>query len=278
MKHQLVLLLFSVVACNQHQRNAVAAGQNDVKPFNETKNQNANIPPPSPVITPTPELNVAFGKGLRIVPKEIKLEDQKLRYKIDITYPQIEGAKNPRVLNLNRRIKSLVSEQYLWSLNPAKEDMRYYDKHPGIFNTVDLTYEVSLATDDLLSIYFEGYSYGIGAAHSVQHSFAVNYDLKNSKLLKLADIFKPNMNYLQFVSQYCMNDLMGRYGETIFKDALSPKAENYQSWNVTNEGIKINFDACSVLACSGGQQTTVIPFATLKEMLNPNNPVILLTK
>jgi hypothetical protein len=175
-------------------------------------------------------------------------------------------------------MKRLVSERYRWPLNPTKEDLRYYQRHPDIFNSVDLTYEVRLATDDLLSIYLEGYSYGIGAAHSVQFSFTVNYDLRSDKVLKLADIFRPYMNHLQFISQYCLNELTKRHGEYIWKEALTPKAKNYQSWNITKEGITINFEACAVVGCAGGKQEVRIPFATLKDMLNPNSPVILLMK
>jgi hypothetical protein len=279
---KLLLILFSLffIACSQRQPDTVAIARNDVKQSNESKNQNKNVQTPSPAITPTPELNVAFGMGLRIVPKDINLKNQRLRYKIDVTYPHIEGTKTPRILNLNHRMKRLVSEQYRWPLNPTKEDLRYYQKHPDIFNTVDLTYEVPLATDDLLSIYFEGYSYGIGAAHSVQFSFTVNYDLRSGKILKLSDIFKPDTNYLQFVSQYCSNDLIKQQSATelFFTEHLAPKAKNYQSWNITKDGIKINFDACSVLACSYGQQSVTIPFIEMKDVLNPNSPIILYGK
>jgi len=280
MKLLLILLSLFFVACSQHQQDTVAVAHNDSKQSNEAKNQNENVPAPSPAITPTPELNIAFGKGLRIVPKDIKLENQKLRYKINVTYPQIEGTKNLRILNLNHRMKRLVSEQYRWLLNPTKEDLRYFQKHPDIFNSVNLTYEVPLAMDDLLSIYFEGYIYGIGAAHSAQISFSVNYDLRSGKLLKLADMFKPNINYLQVISQYCSNDLAKQHSanKLFFTEDLAPKAKNYKSWNITREGIKINFDACSVLACSEGQQSVTIPFAEMKDMLNPNSAIILYAK
>lgn len=277
---KLLLIVFSLffVECSRHQPDSAAVARNEVKQSNEAKNQNENVPTSSPAITPTPELYVSFGTGLRIVPKDIRLENQRLRYKIDVTYPQIEGTKNPRIINLNHRMKRLVSEQYLWPLNPTKEDLRYYQKHPDIFNSVDLTYEVPLATDDLLSIYFEGYSYGIGAAHSVQFSFTVNYDLRSGRILKLADIFRPDANPLRFISQYCLNDLTKRHGEYIWKDSLDPKAKNYRSWNITREGITINFDACVVVGCAGGQQEVNLPFATLKDMLNPNSPIILLAR
>jgi len=91
------------------------------------------------------------------------MENQRRRYKIYVVYPHIEGSKSVGILKLNRRIKDLMTKQYQWPLiPPTKEDLRHYEKWPGVFNSVDLTYDVVLATDQLLSIYFEGYSYGIG--------------------------------------------------------------------------------------------------------------------
>ena len=269
LKNTFLLLAFSatcLVACSQRQLDTTAAARNEAQDS-------------SPEISPTPEMDLKFGQGLSIVHQEINLKSEKLRYEIHVTYPQIEGRKSPRISTLNRQIKRLVSDHYRWPLHPTAKDLSYYrEKHPDIFNTIDLSYETLFATDKLLSIYFEGFSYGIGAAHSVQYSFTVNYDLKSEKLLRLADIFKPDVNYLQFVSQYCTNDLARQHGtraKYFFTAALEPKVKNYQSWNVTKEGIRINFDACSALGCSDGKQSVTIPFAEMKEMLNEKSQEIL---
>jgi hypothetical protein len=118
-----------------------------------------------------------------------------------------------------------------------------------------------------LSIYFVGYSYGIGAGHSVQYSFVVNYDLSLKRELKLSDIFQRRSKYVEYISRYCRNEL-SRKSEFLFTEALAPKAKNFKSWNISSEGIRFNFDACTVFACSEGEQTVVIPFADLKPFLN----------
>jgi hypothetical protein len=281
-KYQLLLISLALwlVACSQHQANMNAVAHNNVRQSSESKNQNSQPTVPSPATTPTPELEATVGKGLKIVPKEVKLENQKRRYKIDVIYPQIEGTKNPRILSLNHKIKQLAAEQYRWLLNSTEPLTHSLYKHPDVNNTVDLGYEISMATDEFLSIYFEVYSYGVGAAHSVQHSFTVNYDFRSGRLLKLADIFKSNENYLQFISQYCADDLARQHGvnEFLSKDYLEPKVKNYQSWDITKEGLRIHFDACTVFACSYGKQVVAIPFTILRDKLNPNSPVILYAK
>jgi hypothetical protein len=56
------------------------------------------------------------------------------------------------------------------------------------------------------------------------------------------------------------------------KDELSAKRKNYESWNITKQGIRFNFDACRVEGCAAGEQLVEIPFAKLKGMLKSNRP------
>ena len=103
-----VALSFSLLACG-HQANVQTASRNAASPSSESKIQNPQTP--APVITPTPEQEVAFGNGLKIVPRTIELKNESRRYQIDVVYPQIEGSKSRGILKLNRRIKDLVIKQ-----------------------------------------------------------------------------------------------------------------------------------------------------------------------
>lgn len=267
----LILLASCVVACSQPHSKAHAAAPVDAQQSATPQNTVAQGTSRPPAITPTPELEVNVGSRLRVVPKVLKMKNERRRYDLDVTYPQIEGSASSEISNLNKRIRGLLAEQYSWMLQkPSVSDLRTYNKFPGVLNSINTTYEVALATDDLLGIYVESYIYGIGAAHSTHHSFTVNYDLKRGKFLKLPDIFEPKANYLQLLSRYCTDDLSKRFGSVEIShdvDALAPKAGNYESWNLTVEGLRINFDACSVLGCASGKQAVNIPFAALKPVL-----------
>jgi len=218
----------------------------------------------------SPAHEAVFGEGkLKIVPNHRERKSERLRDKIDVTYPQIAGSDNLYIRKLNQHIKNLVTDQYQWPLNPSKTDLKYYrEKWPDVFNTVDIDYDIRSANDSLLSIYFEGYSYGIGAAHSVQYSFSLNYDLTLRKELKLHDLFEPRSKYLKFISHYCITEL-SKKPELLFEDALKPRAENFESWNFTREGIQFNFDECKVFGCASDEQVVVIPFDALSQLLNP---------
>ena len=120
-----------------------------------------------------------------------------------------------------------------------------------------------------MSLYLNVDSYGIGAAHGNQTSYAINYDLKRRRELQLSDVFEPHAKYLEFVSQYCMKDLTRR-STYVFSEALRPRAEHFRSWNVTRAGIRFSFDRCAVLSCSEGEQQVVIPWADMNLILNSN--------
>lgn len=229
---------------------------------------------PLPTVVPpvleeplNPEV-VFAGGSLRIVPADVSLKSERLRYEVGVTYPQIVGSNAPHIRKLNQRIKQLVTKEYEWLQNPTKADLRYYrEKWPEVFNSVYINYEIPSASDSFLSIYFNGYSYGIGAAHGVQFSLVVNYDLALQKEVRLPDIFTSRSNYLDFISQYCTKELL-KNPEGMFEDALTPDSAHFKSWNVTRDGIRFNFDACSVFACAYGEKEVEIPLADLKKFLN----------
>ena len=262
----LLAFIFGLVASTLwHHYSIPQSSPPQVNPAQPSVNEPATTP-----ITPTPDRNVTFGGGLKLVTNQVQLENELLRYKVNSIYPQIEGTYALPIRKLNSRIERLVTKEYQWLLNPSREDLRYYKNgpHPEVFNSVSVDYEVVLATDSFLSIYFETFSYGIGAAHAVQSSFVVNYDLAARRQLELSDIFKPGSKYLEFISAYCTKQLSQTEGQLLFQDELAPVARNFASWNMTDEGVKFHFDACKLSGCANGKQTVLIPFTALRPMMS----------
>ncbi len=269
-----IILLSALSACGQHQtNNPVVPSENSNMP---RASQSSAIPTPSPLPAPTLRQEITLENGLRISPKNVKLENERWRYKIDVDYPQIKGTKNLAILNLNRQIRDLVSKKYRWPLGqPTKKDLHNYAKWPGVFNSVDMDYDVVLARDEVLSVYLIAYHYGIGAAHSVHESFTVNYDFKSQRLLTLAALFKTRAKYLQFISQRCIDELSkNNPGVKAYSgDVLAAKPKNFESWNITKQGLRFNFDACQVNGCAAGDLSVEIPFDELKPLLNSRGPL-----
>ena len=229
------------------------------------------VRPVAQLVTPVASESL-FGGRLKIVPTLVQLKSESLRYDIDMRYPQFVGADERYVQKLNRRIETQAVDHYQWALHPSKENLIYYKRmHPEAFNSVDFDYEIVSATDSLISIYFNSYDYGIGAAHMVQSSFTINYALTSRKELKLSDVFDSNSKYLQFIADYCRDEVLsdGNARRYLFRDTLTAQTDVFESWNITANGIRFNFDECKVTACAAADLKVEIPFSVLKPFLNP---------
>lgn len=239
-----------------------------------------NVPPPAEVVaipqptleaeaTPSPEPEIVFGGGrLKLAPDEVHLSSDRLHYQINVRYPQVDGSDDPHIRRLNQRINELMTKQYEWPIYIVDEELRKALRtHPEVYDQVDIDYDVTSATDSILSIYFLEYSYGIGAAHSVQGSLVVNYDLVAKKELKLSDLFKPGSGYLEFLSRYCKEEFK-QQGQFLLPEALAPARGTFASWNVTPNGIRFNFDACALSGCADGEREVEIRYSDLKPMLS----------
>jgi hypothetical protein len=222
---------------------------------------------------------IAFTGDVDLVSKQIKESNKKLMYEIDARYPQLTGGSNPNFEKFNQAVRASVTKK----VTSFKKDMEPEDKEEprpegSMGSDLNVSYDVALAQDDLISIEFSVGSYYQGAAHPNTFTEVVNYDLKNGKQLKLADLFKPSSKYLQSLASYCIADLKkqakdkGLLDQEIVKGA-SASAKNYQSWTITKKGLGINFDAYQVGPYAAGPQFVLVPFSALKDVINPEGPV-----
>ena len=51
------------------------------------------------------------------------------------------------------------------------------------------------------------------------------------------------------------------------------KEENYRSWNITPKGLQITFDDYQVTPHAAGPQQVLVPYATLKALIDPAGPL-----
>jgi hypothetical protein len=61
--------------------------------------------------------------------------------------------------------------------------------------------------------------------------------------------------------------------DSSINNGASPNAKNYKSWTIRRNGIAVEFDAYQVGSYAAGAQTVVVPYSTLKDLINPEGPV-----
>jgi len=226
---------------------------------------------------------IALSGDAEVTTKQIKESNKKLVYEISAQYPQITGGANGNFEKFNQTVRGTVLKNvaaFKKEVQPGTGDEPRPENSMG--SDLNISYKMGLAQDDLVSVSFAISSYYQGAAHPSASSEVVNYDLKNGKVLKLSDVFKPSVKYLPVLSSYCIEDLKkqskqkgsdGMLDDTSIKGGAAPTANNYQSWTITRKGLGIIFDPYQVGPYAAGAQFVTVPYSTLKELINPDGPL-----
>jgi hypothetical protein len=232
---------------------------------------------------------IEFTGGVALTAKQLKESNKKLNYKIEAAYPQATGAPDNRFDKFNQEAKNRVTKRisdFKKELADVAKDEATSpstspeDKSSFPTNSLDITYSIALAKDDLISIEFDVDSYSSGAAHPNSSSAVLNYDVKTGKALKLADLFNPGAKYIQSISAYCIKDLKSQskskdsmLDDQTIQSGAGPDAQNYDSWTITKKGLKIIFDPYQVAAYAAGPQSVVVPYSALKDLIKPDGPL-----
>lgn len=231
------------------------------------------------------EQHIDFGNsGLKLVAEKINEDNKNKKYTIDAEYPQINGSSDSHVEEFNQKVRAMVTKEVAEWKKDAGREPGGKDPVPSASNDyLNIDYNTTLATGDLISIQFVVDTYAHGAAHGSQAVEVVNYSLKSGKPLRLADLFKPQSNYLQAISAYCIKDLKKQARKDSPQEPLLPddwiekgaaaRADNYKNWNITGKGLLITFDVYQVGPYAAGPQQVVVPYSALREMINADGPV-----
>ena len=228
---------------------------------------------------------IEFSNGAEIVAKQIREKNKKLKYEVSAAYPQLIGVTDPNYDRFNQTVRNLISRKvsdFKKEMTPSAEDELAPDENPVIDDSLgsDITvnYELALAKDDLIAIQFTVSSYSAGAAHPNSYTEVVNFDLKNGKSLKLADLFLPGSKYLETLSNFCIQELkkqakaQGDYAamdDDWIKRGAGAELTNYDNWTITKKGLGITFDPYQVAAYAAGPQNVLVPYSAVKEIIKP---------
>jgi hypothetical protein len=231
---------------------------------------------------------IQFSGEVEIVAKRITENNKKLKYEIDAEYPQLTGSTEPNFEKFNQAARALVTRKVVdFRKEMAPEPGESTGEEPSAEPTPEVTgsdlgigYTIALAKDDLISIEFGVGSYYSGAAHPNSHSEVLNFDLKNGKPIRLADLFKPGSKYLQAISAYAIQDLKkqskdkdGMLDDDWIQRGAGANADNYQSWTIGKKGLGINFDAYQVGPYAAGPQQVLVPYSVLKDLIKTDGPL-----
>jgi hypothetical protein len=192
-------------------------------------------------------------------------------YTITSQMPQMTGSDDPRVVAFNQRLNELVTKE----VNTWRQSFQQLPVTPNSTgSSLDLKYTAISQMGDLWSFKFDSLFYSDSAAHPGLNSMTLNYDLGQGRELVLSDLFLPNTNYLETISNYCVAELSKQqFFDGPFVEGAKPTPENYRNWNITPDGLMITFDTYQVGPGAAGPQQVNVPYGELTSMMNPQGPL-----
>lgn len=218
---------------------------------------------------------IEFTGNARFIGRVSAETNKPKMFEITAEYPELTGVDPAIAAKFNKLVKDAVtretSEFRKNMMSLTGEDVKFA-KERGVNNYLEMSYVVELANDKIISISFANSTYE-GGAHPNHYSLTINFDLQTGREIKLADLFKPDSNYLKIISDYSIKALKEKAEDMSDDEWLAtgagPEAKNFTSWNIKKTGILINFDPYQVAAYAAGPQDTLIPYEKLKSILKP---------
>lgn len=218
--------------------------------------------PATPTSTPIP-----LSRQVTLVSQSHEETNQMPPFTIKSQTPQLAGSDDPRVIAFNQRLDDLVmNEVSTWRESFLQVTLPTATS--GSF--LEASHTLISQMEDVWSFKFDFHFYSDGAAHPGSYSITLNYDLGQGRELALGDLFLPNSDYLNAISNFCSTELSKQpFFDGAFTTGTDPTPENYRSWNITPEGLLITFDEYQVAPYAAGPQQVLVPWAELQKLIDP---------
>ncbi|HEX8162040.1 MAG TPA: RsiV family protein [Pyrinomonadaceae bacterium] len=230
------------------------------------------------------EQYVATDAPYRLVRQAISEHDKERKYTVEAAYPQMEGGAGAEAFN--RHVRELVETAVGQFKQGAGADPSETDYAPDAGeDTLNVTYDTRLATADFVSVEFQIEEYEHGAAHP-GHSFeVVNFDLRAGRPVQLAELFKPDADYLPTLAARA-TDALRRWNKDSaadsgdntpylpedFQGGADATPENYQLWALTPKGLAVRYDYYQVGPYAAGAPAVLVPYDELRAVLRADGP------
>jgi len=139
------------------------------------------------------------------------------------------------------------------------------------------SFEVSLFTDDLISIKYSIGIYFAGAMHPNHFTRTANYQRDPLIPLQLGDIFVDEAAAISVISRYSQAALARQkhedHPDAWIADGAGPDAKNFQAFNISQSGLLLTFDPYQVGAYAEGPYQVHIPNSEFTGILSPTTDV-----
>lgn len=180
---------------------------------------------------------------------------------------------NAAIVNLIKPVEEQFIENVISMGPPDSSDPRDY------VNTYEGDYSLVYSGEGLISMLYNLYTY-TGGAHGGTWNLSLNYDPVKNNEINLGDVFKPEFDYVKFISDFCIKDLKnqmlameGMPDEAWIGEDAGPDKNNFSTFVLTGDGIIIKFAQYQVAPYAMGIFDVEIPYLSFKDNINLESPI-----
>lgn len=215
----------------------------------------------------------------------VKFQYARPRIVIKTVFPELfSEAQNEGINESVIEFNELISELLAAKIEQFKNEV--VQNQPTDKNLPKIALKNDLYTDfaasyvqsgklPIISVRFNFQGNIAGQARAYHHHDTLNFDLKNQEELELADLFKPDSQYLLVISAYTKEVLNKRQfsNKDLVEQGTAPTLENFKHWNIKPNGILFTFDENQVAPYIDGAQTVLVPFTVLSDLIGDDSPI-----
>jgi hypothetical protein len=180
---------------------------------------------------------------------QIKENSDEHSYSIEAEYPQFSSNDATSEERLNNRIATFITtvidDFRSAAIAHSPEKLRQKQElSPASWDSLSVAHKISLLSPEYLSIEFVFQTYGAGAAHPNSATRTLNFKLRPFREIELRNLFNPVSNYVQALSEYCINEL-----HTLQPNRWYNPAERIEELKVRKDDLGCEFSIeCFVLS------------------------------
>lgn len=197
----------------------------------------------------------------RIIQKELKYENVVV-LKYHIEYPRITNESN----NIPSMKFNIYNEQIAKQIQRRAENELYkeavelykYNKknnYPIMVYEIYRTFEITLNTNDIISLYADEYVF-TGGAHGTTTRTSQTWNMVNGRLINLYELYKGNPYFILYILKEISKQI-NQNKEIYFEDACCMAIDNFnpQNFYLTTNGIVIYYQQYDIAPYSSGIRT-----------------------
>ena len=194
----------------------------------------------------------------------------------DISYPVFYNVRNgyfqvdKKILdNLNKTVYSSVET----FRNGLYEEMAQYNKTaeqnnlPKRVYQVNTTYDVTFNKNHILSLVLFLTSISNNDGPQYEELYSYNIDLLTGNQLSLKDLFNPNVDYINILSNYINNKIAQT--PQLFYPNTTIEIPDSQAFYITDKGIILFFAEDEIAPSEAGIPKFLISFEEFAQYINP---------